>query len=78
MASRKVVLGNGNICKLWKDQINDAIPFCDQYTMLVDLCQVKDCAIKDVFDADFVILFRRTLGGDVLATRMLLKRKFMH
>jgi hypothetical protein len=78
MAGRKVVLGNGNICRLWKYQINDAIPFCDQYSMLFYLCQVKDCTIKDVLDADFVILFRRTLGGDVLATRMLLKRKFMH
>jgi hypothetical protein len=40
-------------------------------------CQVKDCTIKDVLDADFVISFRTTLRGDILGLWHAIKWKVL-
>jgi hypothetical protein len=66
-AGRKVILGNGDITRLWKDPLLDNRPYCEQFPPLYDLCQLQDCSIKTFIDANFVIPFRRQLRGELLA-----------
>jgi hypothetical protein len=61
-----VMLKNGNITRLWKDSIMGEQPFCDQFPVLFNLCQVQDCTIKSCREANFVIPFRRRLRGELM------------
>jgi hypothetical protein len=66
LAGRMVMLKNGNITRLWKDSIMGEQPFCDQFPVLFNLCQVQDCTIKSCREANFVIPFRRRLRGELM------------
>jgi hypothetical protein len=66
LVGRKIKLGNGNICRLWKDSINNERPLCETYPVLFDICQEQDITVKDALDKDLIIPFRRTLRGDSL------------
>jgi hypothetical protein len=41
-------------------------PFCDQFPVLIDLCQSQDGIIKNCVDSNFLIPFRRRLRGELL------------
>jgi hypothetical protein len=77
MAGRKVVLGNGNICRLWKDHFIDTSPLCEQFPVLFDLCQSQDISLKDALDLDLAIPLRRILRGENLNTWNTVKTKLL-
>jgi hypothetical protein len=68
LAGRKISLGQGNICRLWKDTYMDDVPLCDLYPVLFDLCQMQDCTVQQCVDSNYVIPFRRRLHGSLLET----------
>jgi hypothetical protein len=39
LVGRKTKLGNGNICRLWKNSINNERPLCETYPILFEICQ---------------------------------------
>jgi hypothetical protein len=68
-AGRKVILGNGEITRLWKDPLLGNRPYCEHFPALYDLYQLQDCSIKTFVDANFDIPFRGQLRGDLLVQR---------
>jgi hypothetical protein len=75
LAGRKVSLGKGNICRLWKDAYMDDVPLCELHPALFDLCQMQDCTVQKCVDSNYVIPFRRRLHGDLLETWHLITSK---
>jgi hypothetical protein len=59
-------LNSGNIARLCKDPVNGNLPFCKQFHMLFDLCQLQDCTVKNCYDGNPIISFRRWLHGELL------------
>jgi hypothetical protein len=41
MACRKVNLKNGNICRLWKDPIDEGNPLCDKFPIFLTFTLIK-------------------------------------
>jgi hypothetical protein len=46
IVGRKVVPGNGDTCRLWKDPFVNNIPLCEQFPILFYLCQSQDISLK--------------------------------
>jgi hypothetical protein len=77
MAGRKVGVGNGDICRLWKDHFIGTSPLCEQFPVLFDLCQSQDISLKDALDLNLAIPFRRILCGQNLEAWNNIKTKLL-
>jgi hypothetical protein len=65
MIGTKVVLGNGDTCRLWKDPFLDNIPLWEKFPNLFDLCQTPNVSLN-ALDENFAIPFKRNPRGENL------------
>jgi hypothetical protein len=66
MIGMKVVLGNGDTCRLWKDPFLDNIPLCEKIPNLSDLCQTPTPDVSlNALDENFAIPFKRNPRGEI-------------
>jgi hypothetical protein len=59
LAGRKLVLNKGDLVRFWKDSWTGDPPWCDQFPVLFDICQMQNCTIRQFVDNNIDLPFGR-------------------